>query len=307
MTQDNSQSYYAHGKLLLSGEYLVLAGAKALAIPLKYGQSLTVEENNTHFLTWKATTPIGSWFEASYNQSLEVLESDNLLLPQKLADILHKCQNYREDITQLLQNKYVTTHLEFNPSWGWGSSSTLVSLLAQWLGVHPYLLLQDTFGGSGYDIACATAASAITYELNNGIPQSEPVSFQPDFHEHIYFVYSGRKQSSQKAIASFNKGKINQNDIKVISSITEKMLHCNDLKDFSQLIEEHEAQTSRIVQLSTIKDEHFNDFQGYIKALGAWGGDFIMAVSDKPEAYVKSYFAQKGLDTIFKLNEIKLG
>lgn len=307
MLQDNSQSYYAHGKLLISGEYLVLAGAKALALPIKYGQRLTVKENEMHFLTWKASTVNGSWFEASYNQSLEVLECDNLLLAQRLADILRKCQDYREDITQLLQNMYVTTHLEFNASWGWGSSSTLISLLAQWLGVNPYLLLQDTFGGSGYDIACATATSPIVYELKNGIPKNESVKFQPEFHEQIYFIYSGRKQSSQQAIASFNKKEIHPESILHISSLTDRMLACNDLYEFGQLMEEHEAHISKIVQLSPIKSEHFKDFRGFIKALGAWGGDFIMVASTEPEKYVKDYFSEKGLNTIFKLNELKIG
>ena len=39
----NSQSFYAHGKLLITSEYLVLDGAEALALPTVYGQSLEVE------------------------------------------------------------------------------------------------------------------------------------------------------------------------------------------------------------------------------------------------------------------------
>ena len=35
--------YSSHGKFLLTGEYLVLKGALALALPLKLGQSMTVE------------------------------------------------------------------------------------------------------------------------------------------------------------------------------------------------------------------------------------------------------------------------
>ena len=35
-------AFYSHGKLLLTGEYLVLDGALALAVPCKLGQSLTV-------------------------------------------------------------------------------------------------------------------------------------------------------------------------------------------------------------------------------------------------------------------------
>ncbi|MEM0993828.1 MAG: GHMP kinase, partial [Bacteroidota bacterium] len=35
-------SYYAHGKLLLTGEYAVLDGAVALAVPSKLGQRLDI-------------------------------------------------------------------------------------------------------------------------------------------------------------------------------------------------------------------------------------------------------------------------
>ena len=37
-------TYRANGKLLLTGEYLVLHGAKAIALPLKVGQQLTAIE-----------------------------------------------------------------------------------------------------------------------------------------------------------------------------------------------------------------------------------------------------------------------
>ena len=37
------KSFFSHGKLLLTGEYLVLDGAKALAIPTQQGQEMSVE------------------------------------------------------------------------------------------------------------------------------------------------------------------------------------------------------------------------------------------------------------------------
>ena len=40
-------NYYSCGKLLITGEYLVLKGAKGLAIPTKYGQKLSVKKNCT--------------------------------------------------------------------------------------------------------------------------------------------------------------------------------------------------------------------------------------------------------------------
>ena len=34
------KTFYSNGKLLITGEYVVLDGAKALALPTKYGQNL---------------------------------------------------------------------------------------------------------------------------------------------------------------------------------------------------------------------------------------------------------------------------
>ena len=36
--------FYSHGKLLITGEYLVLDGAKALAVPTVFGQDLSVKK-----------------------------------------------------------------------------------------------------------------------------------------------------------------------------------------------------------------------------------------------------------------------
>ena len=37
-----TQTFYSNGKLLLTGEYVVLDGAKALAVPTRFGQNLIV-------------------------------------------------------------------------------------------------------------------------------------------------------------------------------------------------------------------------------------------------------------------------
>ena len=51
------QTFYSNGKLLLTGEYLVIDGAKALAIPTKKGQSLSVKETEGGSqLIWKSWT-----------------------------------------------------------------------------------------------------------------------------------------------------------------------------------------------------------------------------------------------------------
>ena len=47
-------TYRANGKLLLTGEYLVLKGALALALPTKLGQTMTVETVHAPSLRWDA-------------------------------------------------------------------------------------------------------------------------------------------------------------------------------------------------------------------------------------------------------------
>ena len=164
MQINTDESYHANGKLLLSGEYLVMNGAKALALPLNKGQNLRIQKNDQQYLTWTASTIHGHWFKVCFNDALEIVRTDNTSLANKLAQILKHCLNSRPDIKELITNKAIFTHLEFEEHWGWGSSSTLISLLAQCLGINPYLLLNDTFGGSGYDIACATSNTPLIYQ-----------------------------------------------------------------------------------------------------------------------------------------------
>ena len=59
-----SAEFYSNGKLLLSGEYLVLDGAMALSIPTKYGQSMVVESSEADSIDWKSLdNNEQTWFE----------------------------------------------------------------------------------------------------------------------------------------------------------------------------------------------------------------------------------------------------
>ncbi|HKO76501.1 MAG TPA: hypothetical protein VJU52_04755, partial [Flavobacterium sp.] len=58
------KTFYSNGKLLITGEYLVLDGAKALALPTKFGQNLIAEESGNQEIKWKSFDADGSvWFE----------------------------------------------------------------------------------------------------------------------------------------------------------------------------------------------------------------------------------------------------
>ena len=57
--------FYSNGKLLLTGEYFVLDGAKSLAVPTNCGQDLTVEPIKESQLIRKSYSNTGEcWLSA---------------------------------------------------------------------------------------------------------------------------------------------------------------------------------------------------------------------------------------------------
>src|SRR5680860_249695 len=65
-----TRSFYSNGKLLLTGEYAVLDGALSLAVPTRYGQSLSVEEIGSSQLQWKSWDKNRKiWFEGTFDVS----------------------------------------------------------------------------------------------------------------------------------------------------------------------------------------------------------------------------------------------
>lgn len=297
---------HANGKLLLSGEYLVLHGAKALAIPLKSGQTLETTPHSGADLIWKATHPTGRWFEAQFNDQLEILKTSDLEKAKKLQEILSQADKLTKEPFDFTGIE-IHTHLEFDPYWGWGSSSTLISNVARWMNVDPYKLLEKTFGGSGYDIACATAYTPVFYSLTNQQAQIEPVSFNPPFADKLWVVYLNRKQSSAEAIKThISKNKVNDLLLNRISKISKQMTSEISERVFMELMAEHESLVGEFIGQQPIRKRLFNDFPGQIKSLGAWGGDFILALSQTSDRETKKYFQTKGLNILFSLKDIKL-
>ena len=303
------QKYHSNGKFLLSGEYLVLQGARALALPLNLGQSLEVTTINDRngMIHWDAYTPKGFWFASIFSKhDFTVHASDDMDKADNLSRIFKAIKTLNPNILQDENDYFFTTRLEFDKDWGLGSSSTLISLLAQWANVNPYELLKMTMGGSGYDIACATASHPIFYQLKNGKPIVEKADFNPEFKDKLYFVYQGHKQSSGKEVKSF-KERAQKCDFSLerseVSEISEKLASTASFNDFCALLTRHEEIMSRCLEQPSLKT-YFSDFQGAIKSLGAWGGDFFLAATEMPEKVVKDYFNNKGLDTIINYSDI---
>ena len=317
--------YQAHGKFLLTGEYLVLKGTLSLALPLKLGQSLEVEqlETNNNRLHWEAYQPEGKWFSVILNRdNLESFSTDDPEKASRLCEILQAIKRLNPKAFEGKDLQF-TTRLDFNPNWGLGSSSTLIANLAQWANVNPYELLKLTFGGSGYDIACATAEGPIYYQLvgldcfvprndakrqTESTPKIEPINFNPSFAEHLFFIYQGQKQSSSKEIKAFLE-KANpidlQKDIEAVSEISRAVPKCQNLDEFGLLMQCHERIIARCISQEPVQ-KRFPDFEGVLKSLGAWGGDFILAATEWGENQVREYFKSKGLEVIFEYKEMVL-
>ncbi len=308
----NKTSFYSNGKFLISAEYLVLRGATALACPLNKGQSLSVQQHepdSVPLLKWTAKAPGRTWFEVHFQlPELNIVHTDDLPKAAKLQIILLTLKQLRPELFDAKTAYTVETQLDFEPEWGFGSSSTLIANLAKWASVNPYTLLNYSIGGSGYDIACAIADGPVYYTLDKLRPKVEKVHFAPAFADKLYFVYLGKKQDSSDGIRNFNKSVANRDLTELIaevSEISQKMATTNDFKAFCKLADKHEKMLSGLLLLPPVK-ERFNDFDGSLKSLGAWGGDFALAIYEGNENRLKSYFSEKGLDTVFRFKELVL-
>jgi mevalonate kinase len=293
------KSFNSNGKLLISGEYLVLDGALSLALPCRYGQSLKFTEDSNGNLEWISKDMNDTiWFTAYFEaKTLKVLKTSNYNTVKWVKKILEFC-NKNSLTNKNLQGK-IECKLEFPNNWGLGSSSTLLNNLASLYEINPYDLNFSTTNGSGYDIACAGSNSAITYQVIENIPQVKKMDWSPVFKDEILFIFLKKKQKSNLEVKRFKKLKKDPDLISRISSITKEIIYSKTIEEFEHLLDEHEAITGQYIQSETVKSKYFSDYEGSVKSLGAWGGDFVLATRKN-----KSYFLDKGFETILSFSEI---
>lgn len=306
-------NFYSNGKLLLTGEYLVLDGALSLAIPTKLGQDLVVENIQEQQLIWGSFTHTGAcWFEAVFDlPKLRLVsctfnsdkEGNADVIAETLLEILEEARRLNPIFLNSKNGFIVKTHLTFPRNWGLGSSSTLINSIASWAKVDAFKLLWNSFKGSGYDIACAQNNNPIFYQIEKDFstalkitPKTEQVAFNPSFKDNLFFVFLNQKQDSKEGIAKFREsGKNFDKEIEKISTISKDFLKAKSLLEFEKLIVEHEQIISEIIQLKPVKEKLFPDYFGEIKSLGAWGGDFVLVTGNEK---TPAYFKKKGFNII---------
>lgn len=309
MTKQTTQKFTAHGKFLITGEYVVLDYVPALAIPLKVDQHLEIHSRNDKNGSWKSYDVDGSlWFQADFK--VEQLLDDNHQsftshVEEKLFELLRYAIQLNSSAAEKLSQGFdAITTLDFNRTYGMGTSSTLVSLIAQWLECDPYALQFSCFGGSGYDIACATANQALIYKYHEILPEVQSVDWVPAINDQLFFVYLNRKQNSRESIARFDKTLITPSLREELVTMPQQFIHAsNDLNAFEAIVKRHEAILGALIDLEPVQSRLFPNYSGAIKSLGGWGGDFMMCTGGAEE---RSYFKARGYDIVLEWDEVIL-
>lgn len=301
-------TYQANGKVLLSGEYLVLDGALALGIPVSLGQRMIINESSGSEVVWQSFRPNGElWFTGKFDLfGFDPIKTSDAKMADRLKSIFEAAVRLNSDFLSKWYKYRVETHLDFEPEWGLGSSSTLVSCIAEWADVDPFDLMEMTFGGSGYDVACAKAKGPILYQSDEECICVDPADFDPTFSEHLYLVYLGNKVNSRDQISLYQGKKVASRTIDEISQITKDFCSVDRLKYFEDLMVDHEKLISGVLGIPRIKEQFFSEYWGEIKSLGAWGGDFILATSERSAEETKTYFNQKGFEVLFKYEQLAI-
>jgi len=297
--------YHSNGKLMLTGEYLVLKGAQSLALPLRFGQGLSVEPSESRLLQWETFVEGNQWFYADFDLvEFHPIETNKPEVAEILQQLLLNARQLNSSFLTTNQGCNVTSTIDFKMEWGIGSSSSLVSNIAYWAECNPYELNHRVFHGSGYDIACARSDKPLLYQQREGVPFVSEVDFHPAFSENLFFVWLNRKQNTRDGMLSFDRTKAYTSEIEALNEITREMIDCQSLSDFQQLMRQHETVIASVLNTIPVQERWFLDFSGSIKSLGAWGGDFVLVATDLPVDDVRNYFKQKGFQTVFEYDKI---
>ena len=304
MDFENSNKIFSPGKLLLTSEYFVLDGALALAVPTKLGQEFFFEEiiGRDSEIIWEAYHQEVLWLKIKINyRNWTVLEANLADSAAFIVKVLQNVQDLSKIRFQSENSYFFKTNLQFPADFGLGSSSTLMNNLAEWAEIDAFQLNEISLGGSGYDIAVAKEKSAILFQNLSGEKVFQKIDFNPSFKDYLIFIHLNQKQDSREGINHYRSKEKSPELIQEFSSITNKVLKADNLEDFSQLMQLHEQKLANFLEIQPVKEKYFENYGGFVKSLGAWGGDFVLA--SKFGDY-KSYFQHRNFDTIFEWNDL---
>lgn len=300
------EKYYAHGKFLLTAEYLVMAGADAIVLPLNKGQHLSLLEDEHEQLRWESWYEGELWFQADFNaHNFDVLETEDQFRAAFISRILKEAKELAKK-EKSFQAKKIITELEFSPDWGLGSSSTLIVNVSRLFDINAFDLHKRVSRGSGFDVAAGMSTYPFRYRLKKNKREMMPVRIPELFFNHTFFVYLGQKADSGIAVEEFSQqDKDLKIPVKYINEISGQFTEVESVRELSRITNEHEQFMSDVLGMPSPTDR-FADYPYGMKSLGAWGGDFIMAIHPKGKQEVERYFKHKGCPLVFSANELKI-
>lgn len=289
---------FSPGKLMLTSEYVAVDGALVLAVPTKLGQEFFFDESDDEksLIYWNAYHQDQLWLETVIGyKTWTIIKTNDQKASEFILKVLKNVQELSEIKFKTNNSYHLKTNLQFPSDFGLGSSSTLMSNLGEWAEIDPFVLNEISLGGSGYDVAVAKEKSAILYSR---FPERvyEKVTFDPNFKDDLIFIHLNQKQDTREGISHYRSKPTSTELINVYSELTKLIVNCQNLEEFSQLMTIHEQKLSDFLGIPTVKEKYFRNCPSFVKSLGAWGGDFVLA--SKFGDY-EAYFKQQGFGKIF--------
>lgn len=304
MEQNSPLMFQSPGKLLITGEYAVLFGAVSLVVPVRYTQQLTVlpgAENQLYWTTsYNDTTLLSATFRLSDFQAVSCSDSRQAAFLTKLL------QNVRRLKPSFLSDGGFRARsvMGAHPLWGFGSSAQLTVNVARWAGVDPLELSFLVSNGSGADVACSMVGHPIHYSILQKQPDFLKVPFNPPFADKLLLVYTNRKQDSSSSVRNFLlRHHIMDSVLNHFTEITREVSTTTSLSTFADLLAEHEKLLKSVLKQPTVQETLFEGFPGVVKSLGAWGGDFVLAVPDMNLEEATEWFLNRGYNTVLSFQE----
>lgn len=275
---------------MLCGEYAVIIGVEALALPVSLGQWMYVWEFDSpgggDRLIWEAKEKDGStWLNESFALPLEAMEAEAEKSSERdrSREVLHSMLSMvAEGFWKTGKSYRIETQLEFDRSSGLGSSSTMVANFARFAGLDAQKVQQKVLGGSGYDVAVAELGKGLVFWKNAEVANWDAWKLSADLTSKWKIVFLGKKQNSRNALADV-KGKLMEieKDDFLMHQLQQVCAAVKMAKQVPMLeagLEMWQAILAMSLGLET-PYQHFK-FQpskgGLCKWLGAWGGDMLL-------------------------------
>ncbi len=295
------QTYFAPGKILLAGEYTVLLGLEAMALPVKDGQWLEffeykTPEGQSDMLRFQALDEKGAvWLQFAYDLNTMQAHAEQNSESAAFESVL---QRVPPDFWKPNTSYRLETRLEFGRNTGLGSSSTFISLMSQCFHLDPQKLQKDIFNGSGYDVAIATLGKPLTFWRKDGEAHFRAWKWDPQWSEDWHVVFLGEKVNSRKSASALipqleeilNEPFYAQQFERVLSIVRDS----EHTASIEAALEMFQLLMAQLLELQT-PYKHFNlnpVKQGLCKWLGAWGGDMLLVNTtflNHEHTFFKSY------------------